>query len=173
MESQIFIEGFISTINFITIDLTTLILVLLSLVLIWFGIKFITKTLFKIGLFILLILIGLFTYWHLTNQNVFDTINKLYCSNTVNVVEDNVKCKCFTSVIIHDFESRFSVNEIDSIKTDPIKSMQEFYNSYLIKKVDMQSCFENNGESSGIIDDILNDIKEDVGSIFDKFFVKP
>ena len=91
----------------------------------------------------------------------------------MSVVEDNVKCKCFTSVIIHDFESRFSVNEIDSIKTDPIKSMQEFYNSYLIKKVDIQSCFEINGESSGIIDDILNDIKEDVGSIFDKFFVKP
>ena len=121
----------------------------------------------------LLILIGLFTYWHLTNQNVFDTINKLYCKNSVSFEEENLKCTCFSLIIKNDFEARFSLGEIDSIKKDPIHSMQEFYNSYSMKKEEIQFCFEQNGESSGIVDDILYDIKKNVGSIFDKFFMKP
>ncbi len=133
-------------------------LVIIFCVCIWFIIRFVTKLLFKIVLITFTLLIIFLGFWYLSNKNIFDTMNQLYCNDDGGI--KNIKCECFVLNINSDFEKRFDKFQIDSIKNDPIRSMKEFKISYNNKKEDINNCFSKNGLSSNLVEEIKNDIIE-------------
>ena len=119
--------------------------------------KLITKILFKL-ITICVILIGLFIgYQQFLGTNIIDDIQTLYCSENKT---NKVKCDCFVSPIINNLESRFTPAELIELKTKKLKANTEFIKSYKIQENEIQTCFELKGESKGLLEEILKDIKE-------------
>ena len=140
-------------------DAPHIFLIILSFVLIWLVIKFITKLFFKILLLISILLILLYSFFNFTEKNIFDTMHELYCEEESKV--DNLKCACFVNNIISDFKTRnnnLSAKELEELKNNTSKSFQEFFKSYNATKHVIQRCFEKNGQSGGMIEEIKNDI---------------
>ncbi|MBH76433.1 MAG: hypothetical protein CMP68_04795 [Flavobacteriales bacterium] len=139
-------------------------LIILSFILIWFIIKYVTKFLFKLSLLFLVMIISIFSFFYFTKKNIFDTMNELYCTN-INSIE--LKCKCFVLNINKDLEENFSSTEIDSIKNNTIESMAQFVKSYENKKENIRICFEENGFPGGIVEEIKVDLIKKTSSFFD------
>ena len=139
-------------------------LIILSFILIWFIIKYVTKFLFKLSLLFLVMIISIFSFFYFTKKNIFDTMNELYCTN---INSNELKCKCFVLNINKDLEENFSSTEIDSIKNNTIKSMAQFVKSYENKKENIRICFEENGFPGGIVEEIKVDLIKKTSNFFD------
>ena len=139
-------------------------LIILSFILIWFIIKYVTKFLFKLLLLLLVIIISIFSFFYFTKKNIFDTMNEIYCTE---MNSNELKCKCFVLNINKDLEENFSSAEIDSIKNNPIESMTQFVKSYESKKEKIRICFEENGFPGGIVEEIKFDLIKKTSSFFD------
>tara|TARA_B100000427_G_scaffold295323_1_gene274384 strand:+ start:241 stop:699 length:459 start_codon:yes stop_codon:yes gene_type:complete len=119
-------------------------------------IKLATKILFRIIIF-LVILIGIYMgYQQVLGKNIIDDLSNLYCE-TENL--DLVKCTCFIEPILNDLSNRFSIQEIEQLKQNKLKSNAEFIKSYKTKELEIKNCFERLGEST-ILEEILKDIKK-------------
>ena len=90
----------------------------------------------------------------------------MYCSNKTNE-NANLKCECFSQLIVQDLENRFTKNELDKIKENPVQAANEFRQSYQNQKKEIDVCFKKNGESSGILDEIFDDIKKTSFDLFE------
>ena len=140
-------------------DSTQIILIVLSFILILFIIKYVTKFLFKLLLLFLIFIITFFSFFHFSERNIFDTMNDLYCMKNNNI--ENLKCMCFAQNIIEGFEYRndgLNRRQIDELKNNTLKSIYEFHKSYKLKKIDIRNCFEENGLSGGLSEEIKNDV---------------
>jgi|TARA_B110000967_G_scaffold156904_1_gene161979 energy-coupling factor transporter transmembrane protein EcfT len=139
-------------------DLTQIIIIIISIAAAWIVFKLITKFIFKIVLPILILLIGVyFAYQYYGPGDLIKSITELYCEGD-NI--DQVKCECFVEPIISDLESRLSLEEMLELKNNPLKSTEEFHTSYKNKKDVINSCFQEKGESGNLGEDILKDIKK-------------
>ena len=142
-------------------DFSQILFIFLCFILIWLVIKFVTKFFYKILLLISIILILIYSFFNFTENNIFDTMQELYCEEESKV--DNLKCTCFVNNIISDFKIRnndLSNKELEELKNNTSKSFHEFIKSYNSTKNIIQSCFEENGQSGGMIEEIKNDIIE-------------
>ena len=140
-------------------DFSHILFIFLCFILIWLVIKFVTKFLYKILLLISIILILIYSFFNFTENNIFDTMQELYCEEERKV--DNLKCTCFVNNIISDFKTRnndLSNKELEELKNNTSKSFHEFIKSYNSSKHVIHSCFEENGQSGGMIEEIKNDI---------------
>ena len=140
-------------------DFSQILFVFLCFVLIWLVIKFATKFLYKILLLVFIVLILIYSFFNFTEKNIFDTMQELYCEEESKV--DNLKCACFANNIISDFKIRnndLSNKELEELKNNTSKSFREFIKSYNSTKHVINSCFEENGQSGGMIEEIKNDI---------------
>ena len=145
-------------------DIFQIFAILLVCFLSWLIIKFITKVFIKIVLVFLILSISFVSYFHFTKKNIFDTMNELYCSDNNS---NELKCKCFVLNINKDLEESFSKSKVDSIKNNTLKSMTYFIKSYENKKDDIKFCFEENGVTGGIVEEIKVDLIKKTSSFFD------
>ena len=60
-----------------------------------------------------------------------------------------------------DLEKRFPQKELEVLKTKKLKVNTEFIKSYKIQENKIKTCFETIGDSSGILEEILSDIKKE------------
>ena len=128
-------------------DLQNIIILIVSIILAFFAIKYITKIIFKLLILIVIFLSGLILYQQLSNTNMIDNVESLYCHDN----EVNIKCECFVMPILADLNKRFpSENEIEKIKSQKIKSNTEFLKSFTNVEEEIKICFEEKNESIGI-----------------------
>ena len=133
-----------------------IILVIGAIILGFTLIKLATKILFRI-IIVLVILIGSYIgYQQILGKNIIDDLSNLYCKKE-NI--DLIKCTCFVEPVLNDLKTRFSIQEIEKLKKNKLKSNAEFIKSYKIKEVEIQDCFETLGENT-ILEEILKDIKK-------------
>ena len=140
-------------------NFSQILFIFLCFILIWLVIKFVTKFLYKILLLISIILILIYSFFNFTENNIFDTMQELYCEEESKV--DNLKCICFVNNILSDFKIRnndLSNKELEELKNNTSKSFHEFIKSYNSTKHVIHSCFEENGQSGGMIEEIKNNI---------------
>ena len=112
-------------------DFSQMLFIFLCFILIWLVIKFVTKFFYKILLLISIILIFIYSFFNFTENNIFDTMQELYCEEESKV--DNLKCTCFVNNIISDFKIRnndLSDKELEELKNNTSKSFHEFIKSY-------------------------------------------
>lgn len=121
-------------------------------------IKLVTKILFRLIIVLVISITTLITYQQLSGTNIIDDLQSLYCNGKNS---DPIKCSCFVTPIIIDIETRFSQQEIEVLKRKKLKINTEFIKSYKIKEDEIRNCFEETGQSSGIIEEILKDIKHE------------
>ena len=140
-----------------------IVIIIFSCLFIWLIIKFVTKVLLKIVFLFLILVVSFFAYFHFSKTNIFDKMNELYCVQNKSV--ENLKCKCFVLNITEDFEKN-NKNEVEQIKKNTLKSMNEFLESYDNKKEDIRDCFEKNGASGNLVEEIKNDLIEKTTSFF-------
>jgi len=141
--------------EFIT-DNMNIVLIIVGAIISLMVIKLATKILFRL-IILTVVLIGLFlAYQQFSGTNIIDDTQSLYCSNTQT---DLTKCNCFVKPIIQDLETRFSPEGLKKLKSKKLLANTEFIKSYKRKESEIQNCFESVGDSKGILDEILNDIK--------------
>ncbi len=149
-------------------DFFQIVVVIVFFILLLLIIKFVTKFLFKVVLFCLIISIGIFSYFHFSKKNIFDTMNELYCSEKKS--PEDLKCKCFAKHIMYSFDLRsdnLTRSQVDSIKKNTFKSMMYFIESYEDSQESIRNCFEENGVSGGMAEEIKNDLIQKTTSFFD------
>ena len=134
-----------------------IIVIIFAISLILWALKFLTKLIFKILVPIAIIIAAYFAYQFLFTNNIIDDVTSLYCEKG-NI--DEIKCDCFVKPILADIEGRLTSEQLNGIKADPLKAVGEFRKSYINKKEEINACFEKNGKTSGIIDEIFEDIKK-------------
>ena len=134
-----------------------LILLIGSIIASFFVIKLVTKILFRLIILLLIITTSLVLYQKFSNTNIIDDIKQLYCEEEK---LDLIKCNCFVNPIINDLNTRFNEEELEILKTKKLKANTEFLKSYKIKEKEIKNCFQTTGDSSGILDEIFNDIKK-------------
>ena len=134
-----------------------LILLIGSIIASFFVIKLVTKILFRLIILLLIITTSLVVYQKFSNTNIIDDINQLYCEGEK---LDLIKCSCFVNPIINDLNTRFNEEELEILKTKKLKANTEFLKSYKIKENEVKNCFQTMGDSSGILEEIFNDIKK-------------
>jgi len=120
--------------------------------------KLVTKILFRLIIVFVIAIFSLIAYQQFANTNIIDDIQLLYCEGKKS---DPVKCTCFVKPIIMDLETRFSEIELEKLKTKKLKINTEFIKSYKRQENEITNCFETIGESSGILEEILNDVKQE------------
>jgi hypothetical protein len=128
-------------------DLQNIIVLIVTIVLVFFAIKYITKIVFKLLILIVIVLGGLIVYQQLSDTNMIDNVESLYCSEGK---ETNIKCECFVIPILDDLNSRFSLEEIENIKSQKIRSNTEFLKSFTNVEQDIKVCFKEKNESIGV-----------------------
>ena len=96
-------------------------------------------------------------YQQFSGTNIIDDIQYIYCKEKT---LDSTKCKCFVTPIITDLETRFSEKELGKLKSKKLRANTEFIKSYKAKEDEIKKCFEKFGDSKGILDEILSDIKK-------------
>tara|TARA_Y100001954_G_C15743165_1_gene569608 strand:- start:135 stop:596 length:462 start_codon:yes stop_codon:yes gene_type:complete len=134
-----------------------LILLIGSIIASFFVIKLVTKILFRLIILLLIITTCLVVYQKFSNTNIIDDIKQLYCEGEK---LDPIKCNCFVNPIINDLNTRFNEEELEVLKTKKLKANTEFLKSYKIKEDEIKNCFQTMGNSSGILEEIFNDIKK-------------
>ena len=138
-------------------DVTQIIIIISVIIVSWIVFKMISKIIFKIILPILIVLIGgYFLYQSLGPGNLIEDVTEVYCEGAT---VDEIKCECFVKPIILDLENRFNTQQLLDLKSNPIRSAEEFINSYNNKKDEINKCFQSKGESANIADSIFEDIK--------------
>ena len=120
------------------------------------AIKLVTKILFRLIIVLVIAIFALITYQQFSDTNIIDDVQALYCTGEK---AEPVKCACFVKPIIMDLEKRFSQEELNKLKTKKLKVNTEFIKSYKIQEQEIKNCFETIGSSSGILEEIFNDIK--------------
>ena len=121
-------------------------------------IKLVTKILFRLIIVLVISIITLITYQQVAGTNIIDDVKSLYC-NGKNA--DLIKCSCFVEPIIMDLEARFPKTELEILKRKKLKVNTEFIKSYKLQEEEIKKCFETIGQSSGILEEILKDIKKE------------
>lgn len=142
--------------SFISQNLDT-ILVIATIIASFLVIKLVTKILFRLIIVLTIMILALVGYQTFSNTNIIDDVTNLYCKENK---ANQTKCSCFVQPIIADLETRFSKEELEKLKNKKLKINTEFIKSYKIKEQYIRSCFENAGDSSGILEEIFNDIKK-------------
>lgn len=120
--------------------------------------RLVTKILFRLIIVLVVAIFALIAYQQFANTNIIDDIQTLYCDGEKS---DPIKCTCFVKPIVMDLEKRFSEDELEKLKNKKLKVNTEFIKSYKIQEGEIKNCFETIGESSGILQEILNDIKQE------------
>ena len=108
---------------------------------------------------LLVVVSAYIAYQYYAQGDIITDVNLMFCNESESNI-DQVKCKCFVQPIMRDLESRWTDDELINIKDDPLMSAQEFLSSYYNSKEEISNCFEDNGESSNITEDIIQDIRE-------------
>lgn len=144
-------------------DLTQIIIICLAVLVSFLVFMFLRKLIFKVLILVVITIVSYIGWNYYSGGDIISDINSLYCE--VDEV-DEIKCKCFVGPIMKDLNNRFSIEEIIEIKGNPIKSWEEFLNSYNNSEKDINRCFKDNGESDNILEDIWKDIQERFGFIF-------
>ena len=134
------------------------ILVILSIIASLLVIKLVTKILFRLIIVLVIAIFSLITYQQFSGTNIIDGVQSLYCKGKK---ADPVKCACFVKPILMDLEKRFPQKELEVLKTKKLKVNTEFIKSYKIQENKIKTCFETIGDSSGILEEILSDIKKE------------
>jgi len=120
-------------------------------------IKLMTKILFKLIVIVIIITGAFITYQVFSGTNIIDDVSTLYCEGKN---EDEVKCKCFVKPIIHDLEGKYNNEELVELKSKKLRANTEFIKSYKVKEQEIKMCFEEHGQSTGILDEIFDNIKQ-------------
>ena len=128
-------------------DLQNIIVLIITIVLVFFAIKYITKLVFKLLILIVILLGGIIVYQQVSDTNMIDNVQSLYC---IEDKETSIKCECFVMPILDDLNSRFSLEEIDIMKSQKIRSNTEFLKSFTNVEKDIKLCFKDKDESIGI-----------------------
>lgn len=135
-----------------------IILIIITIITSLLVMKLVTKILFRLIIVFVIAIFSLIAYQQFANTNIIDDIQLLYCEGKKS---DPVKCTCFVKPIIMDLETRFSEIELEKLKTKKLKINTEFIKSYKRQENEITNCFETIGESSGILEEILNDVKQE------------
>ena len=134
------------------------ILIIITIVASLLIMRLVTKILFRLIIVLVIAIFSLIAYQQFANTNIIDDIQTLYCNGEKS---DPIKCTCFVKPIIMDLEKRFSDDELEKLKNKKLKVNTEFIKSYKLQEKEIKNCFETIGESSGILQEILNDIKQE------------
>jgi len=137
-------------------DISQIVILIFCLVVIYLIVKFVTKFFFRISLIILILLISYFSFFHFYKENIFDLMTNTYCIE--NEESKNVKCDCFVNKINEQLNDSYNFNEIEKIKGNSFKSTKVFLESYNLKKNEIRNCFEKNGFSAKLVDDLKENI---------------
>ena len=140
-------------------QITYIILLVVSVIVIFWILKLVTKLIFKLLFLALILLGGYFVVQYFQKSNIIDDVSDLYCIKS-NSQSNDTKCKCFVAPIIKDLETRFSKQELSEIKSNPMKAANEFRQSYQNMKTNIYNCFKENGESENMLDEIMQDLKK-------------
>ena len=133
------------------------ILIIIGILLSLMVIKLVTKILFKLIIIIIILTGGFITYQIFSGTNIIDDVNMLYCEGE-NI--DEIKCKCFVMPIIQDLESKYNTKELIDLKSKKLRANTEFIKSYKLKEKEIKICFETHNQSTSILDEIFDNIKE-------------
>ena len=120
-------------------------------------IKLVTKILFKLIIIIVIITGGFITYQVFSGTNIIDDINILYCQEET---IDKIKCECFVMPIMHDLTTKYNPEQLIELKSKKLRANTEFIKSYKLQEENIKACFEKHDQSIGILDEILENIKE-------------
>ena len=135
-----------------------IILIIVTIIASLLVMRLVTKILFRLIIVLVIAIFALIAYQQFANTNIIDDIQTLYCEGEKS---DPVKCTCFVKPIIMDLETRFTKVELEKLKAKKLKVNTEFVKSYKRQEQEITNCFETIGESSGILQEILNDIKQE------------
>lgn len=115
------------------------------------------KSILKILIPIIIILIGsYYIYNSLNNIDLVDGISNLYCSDEN---FNKAKCECISSYVINELSSSKNELEIESLRTDPVLGLNEISKILYSNKDVISDCLEGKGEEILSIDKIINDFK--------------
>ncbi len=133
-----------------------IILIILGICLSMMVIKSVTKILFRLIIISLILTAAVIGYQVYSGTNIIDNISNTYCKAKNNTV----KCECFVKPIILNLEERLTKEGLEELKENKLRTNTEFIKSYKIQEKEIKKCFKELGESNGILEDILNDIKK-------------
>lgn len=133
-----------------------IILIILGICLSMMVIKSVTKILFRLIIVSLILTAAVIGYQVYSGTNIIDNISNTYCKTDNNMV----KCECFVKPIISNLEERLTKEGLEALKENKLRTNTEFIKSYKIQEKEIKECFNELGESNGILEDILNDIKK-------------
>lgn len=140
-------------------QIANILIVIILVVLVFWIFKLVAKLVFRLLLVGVILVGGIFVFQYFKKTNIIDQISSLYCSETKDE-KNSLKCKCFTDPILRDLQDRFSKSELEQIKKNPVQAANEFRQSYQNQKQEINTCFEKNGESNSIVEEIFDDIKK-------------
>ncbi len=140
-------------------ELTQIIIISLSILISFLILMFLKKLILKVLMLLLVVFSTYIAYQYYAQRDVITDVNLMFCNESESNIAQ-IKCKCFVQPIMRDLESRWTPEELINIKDNPLISAQEFLNSYYNSKEEINDCFEDNGESSNITEDIIQDIRE-------------
>ncbi|MBF25495.1 MAG: hypothetical protein CMP49_03130 [Flavobacteriales bacterium] len=129
-----------------------IILTIIGVIMSFFVIKYVTKILFKLIFSFIIIGVVIIITQTISDTNMIDYLNDRYC-NQQNT--DLSKCECVVNLIMLDINTRFSVDEIETLKNKKLLSNTELIKSYITKKNDIDECLENYEKEYSFTDELL------------------
>ena len=116
--------------------------------------KLATKILFRLIVFLVILIGGYVGYQQIFEKNIIDDTYNLYCHEKA-----EIKCTCFVTPILSELESKFPKEELEKLKKNKLKCNTEFIKAYRLNEQKIKTCLNQNGENN-ILEEILKDIKQ-------------
>tara|TARA_B100001250_G_C19734544_1_gene760143 strand:+ start:858 stop:1310 length:453 start_codon:yes stop_codon:yes gene_type:complete len=133
------------------LDIVILVIgIILSLALL----KLATKILFRLIIFLVILIGGYVGYQQIFEKNIIDDTYNLYCHE-----KTEIKCTCFVQPILAALENKFPKEELDKLKNNKLKCNTEFIKAYRLHEQKIKTCLNQNGENN-ILEEIVKDIKK-------------